>query len=347
MKKVFLHAYCQQNLGDDMFILRMVRRYPKVRFYAIAKPEYRQALAAEPNLMLSEPVKGNRAMEQLTHRFGYRAFVKLGGSIFMEPKDWKPKGEFPAWQCKLLNGNKFIIGANFGPHYTDAFLRRAHSSLRYYRGLSFRDEASYGLFRDIPQACCAPELLFRFDYPEPVPGRGVGISVIAPERKLPEGLGAEEYYTAMANIADRFIALDQPVRLLGFCEAERDGEAIEKILARMEHAEQAQVCMYSGDIRWMLDRMNECESIIACRFHAMVIGFALKKKVLPVIYSLKQTNVLEDLGFGGGIWDLRASQVMPPEEAVAACTNAPIVAEVERLAEQSDDQFAHLDQRLR
>ena len=45
MKKVYLHAYCQQNLGDDMFILRMVRRYPKVRFYAMAKPEYRQALA--------------------------------------------------------------------------------------------------------------------------------------------------------------------------------------------------------------------------------------------------------------------------------------------------------------
>ncbi len=347
MKKVFLHAYCQQNLGDDMFVLRMLRRYPKVRFYATVEPQYRKALAAETNLVMLPRKKSNRLVEQLTHRFRYDAFIKLGGSIFMEPKDWKQKGTFPVWQCKLLNANKFIIGANFGPHYTDAFLKRAYSSLRFYRGVSFRDRASYTLFQDIPQACYAPDLLFQYDYPAAKQGRGVGISVIAPQRKLPEGLTDEQYYSAMARLADHYLEQGEPVRLLGFCEAERDAEAMEEIRQRMTHAGKAEIVLYDGDIDKMLCAMNDCDKIIAARFHAMVIGFALGKKVLPVIYSHKQTHVLEDLGFGGRIWDLRKAELLTPDEAQAACENAPMVEGIAELAGRSDEQFARLDEFLK
>lgn len=347
MKKVFLHAYCQQNLGDDMFVLRMLQRYPNVQFHAVVDGAYRGAFADTPNLVVHPRKKTNRLVEQLHHRFGYDAFIKLGGSIFMEPKDWKQKGTFPVWQCKLLNSNKFIIGANFGPHYTDAFLKRAYSSLRFYRGVSFRDQASYDLFADIPQACWAPDLLFQYDYPAPKQGSGVGISVIAPERKLPEGLTEEQYYTAMAQIADRYLEQGEPVRLLGFCDAERDGEAMEQIRSRMCHADQLETVLYDGDIPKMLDAMNGCDKIIAARFHAMIIGFALRKKVLPVIYSQKQTHVLEDLGFDGRIWDLRKAELLTPEEAQTACDNAPIVEGLQELATRCDEQFTQLDKYLK
>lgn len=347
MKKVYVHAYCQQNLGDDMFVLRLVRRYPNVEFHTRVKSEYRQALSGEQNLIIEDPGKNNRLLDQFSHRFCYDAFVKIGGSIFMEPLNWEKKGTFPAWQCKLLNSNKFIIGANFGPYYTEEFLARAYSSLRYYHGVCFRDQTSYELFQDIPQVNCAPDVLFRYDYPVPVAGEGVGISVIAPERKLPSGLSAEEYYTAMAKIADMFIENGQTVRLLGFCKAERDDEAVEQILARMKNAEKAQAYLYTGDIAGMLDKINQCQTIIASRFHAMVIGFALKKKVLPVIYSQKQTHVLQDLGFSGQIWDLRAGERMTPEQAATACDEAPVVEGLEKLASRSDEQFAYLDAFLR
>ena len=330
-----------------MFVLRLLRRYPDVKFYAAVDPRYRTAFAAENNLIAQPCKKTNRLVEQLHHRFGYHGFIKLGGSIFMEPKDWKQKGTFPAWQCKLLNGNKFIIGANFGPHYTDAFLKRAYSSLRFYRGVSFRYQASYALFQDIAQACCAPDLLFQYDYPPSKEGKGVGISVIAPQRKLPEGLTAEQYYDAMAQLADGYIEDGQPVRLLSFCQEERDEEAIDEIRQRMRYADRVQCCLYRGNIAQMLDAINDCQYLIAARFHAMVLGFAMGKKVLPVIYSHKQTNVLQDLGFDGCIWDLRASQLMTYQEARDACEAAPVVQGIEELAKRSDEQFAQLDRFLK
>ena len=33
MKRVFLYAYDKQNLGDDLFVYTITKRYPDVRFY--------------------------------------------------------------------------------------------------------------------------------------------------------------------------------------------------------------------------------------------------------------------------------------------------------------------------
>ena len=76
MKKVFVHAYCRQNLGDDMFVLRLLRRYPDVKFYAAVDPRYRTAFASENNLIAQPCKKTNRLVEQLHHRFGYQARVQ-------------------------------------------------------------------------------------------------------------------------------------------------------------------------------------------------------------------------------------------------------------------------------
>ena len=53
MKKVFLYAYDKQNLGDDLFIHTICKRYPKVKFYLWSdelnkenfKPTIKSALA--------------------------------------------------------------------------------------------------------------------------------------------------------------------------------------------------------------------------------------------------------------------------------------------------------------
>ena len=33
MKKIFLYAYTEKNLGDDLFIKYITERYPKCKFY--------------------------------------------------------------------------------------------------------------------------------------------------------------------------------------------------------------------------------------------------------------------------------------------------------------------------
>lgn len=326
-----------------MFLVSLLRRDPNVSFYLRADPTYTSAVKGIPNTHIKPMRKGNRIFEQLSAWIGYDAFVKVGGSVFMEPKNWKEKPPFSAWQAKLLNRNKYIIGANFGPHYTQAFWRRAYSSLKYYGGVCFRDKASYALFQDIPQVKEAPDLLFGYPYPMPIQGQGVCISVVDPQRKMPGVTWAERYYAATAQIADYFLAQGKPVCLMGFCKAERDGEAIENVLRNMLYSEQAEVYQYCGEIDEMLHRINACKYLIAARFHAMVIGFALRKKVLPVIYSPKQTNVLKDLDYSGDCWDLSQEEMLTPEQVVQSLCNAPILPGIEALAERSQEHFSQLD----
>lgn len=352
MKKVFIQAYCRQNLGDDMFVLKLVQRYPDVSFYADVEAPYQDALKNEHNLLLSDPVQkkpmlNSWAVKQFIHRFGYDAFVKIGGSIFMEPLDWKPQKPFPAWQAKLLNSNKFIVGANFGPYYTQAFLERARSSLRYYRGVCFRDRYSYNLFSEFNHVQNSPDVLFGYtDIPEPRAGHGVGISVVALEKKLLVNQYAEKYYDILAQVCDRLICSGIPVKLLSFCKAEGDTAAIEAILRRMEYSQKAAVCNYDGNISAFLNVLNDCNLIMATRFHAMILGFVMNKTVFPICYSEKQTHVLEDCGFRGSMWNLLEGELPEAEEIIQRCVGNPKLPGIKQLAERSDTQFIQLDRLL-
>ena len=40
MKKVFLHTYSEQNLGDDMFVKYICDRYQHVEFYIVCKAPF-------------------------------------------------------------------------------------------------------------------------------------------------------------------------------------------------------------------------------------------------------------------------------------------------------------------
>ena len=52
MKKAYIVAYCQQNLGDDMFVRSLVRRYPQIRFYCLASEWVNTAFREEHNLKM-------------------------------------------------------------------------------------------------------------------------------------------------------------------------------------------------------------------------------------------------------------------------------------------------------
>ena len=43
MKELYVRAYCQGNLGDDLFVLHLARRFPNTRFYLYAVGENQRA----------------------------------------------------------------------------------------------------------------------------------------------------------------------------------------------------------------------------------------------------------------------------------------------------------------
>jgi len=223
-------------------------------------------------------------------------------------------------------------------------LKRAKASFYGYKGVSFRDSYSAELFSELGNIMAAPDILFGYEnYPEYNIGKGVGISVISPENKLTIDKYADKYYNIIAGLCELLISRKIPVTLFGFCDFEGDGEAVRRILNKLSDRSGVKTSIYNGDIDSFLDEINGCESIIATRFHAMVIGMAMKKKVYPVIYSPKQLNVLSDIGFHGKVWNMYNGEFPSAESIFENCFSKKALHNTESLYGDSKRQFLFLD----
>lgn len=347
MKKVHIRAYCGTNLGDDLFVLQLVRRYPMHRFYLYAVPPYDAAFRSEPNLVL--PSFASRVLRKLSHlcrlprqeKFdgqGVDVEVTVGGSVLWENAD-------------ISFGNsalpRYLIGPNCEPAYSETFFRKLHAALSGVSHCCFRDRHSYALFQDLPNVSCAPDVLFGWKPGcTPCRGEGIGISVISPAGRKQLEAYADAYYQTIAELCDLCEDAGIPVKLLGFCEAEGDGEAIRQICGRLRSPDYPECCVYNGEITAFFEKMNSCETIVATRFHAMILGWVLGKNVVPVIYSGKQTQVLQDVSFAGARWELLSGQQFSGRELLEAVSADSGRLDVTQYRSESEKQFAALDREL-
>lgn len=346
-KKIYLKAYLCKNLGDDMFVRCIAERYPDVLFKIAVSSEQADTFKNLSNITnistfqyFVDRVSNKFFGKQMFKRYIEKnsdATVHIGGSIFIEPEYFVPPKKID------LNPKLYIIGCNFGPHKTEAYRNFIYSRLQKATDVCFRDKYSYNEFSDIDHVRLAPDVLFGYpDYPVSQKGNGVGISVIdltvRPELKNM----AEKYYRNIAEVVDQLIRNEVPVKLLSFCSTEGDMNAIKKII---EYAETSgvEICEYDGNIDGMLTAINSCEYIMASRFHAMIIGWVLSKKVLPVIYSNKQLNVIRDVDFKGKYWDLREFKNYTSKQLMCDLIQSASLDRVDKLIINSEIQFEKLD----
>ena len=343
MKKIYVRAYCQSNLGDDLFVLQLARRFPGTRFYLYAVGEHQRAFRQQSNILL--PSTADRLRRKLRHTLrlpgkepfdgqGLDGQAVIGGSILWEnaPVD-SSDGTSPC----------FLIGANCDAAYSDDFRQRLGQSLARLTDCCFRDSHSFSLFRALPNVRWAPDVLFGWKpTQQPQPGAGVGISVVSAKGCFSSASLRQTYFETMAALIDLCRERQIPVTLLSFCRAEGDEEAIREILSRTADPSYAGQCLYAGDPEAMLDAMNGCKTIVATRFHAMILGWVLGKNVVPVIYSEKQTQVLADVGFSGPLWNAQAGQLLSAQALLDAVLSEAGRLETETLSRQAENQFAAL-----
>lgn len=308
-KKIYLKAYFRKNLGDDMFVRCIAERYPSTSFKICTSSEYAQPFKNLSNVsnlswlwrfldrVCNRIVGTEICKKQLEIRAD--ATVHIGGSIFIEPEDFVPP------EAYFSNPNLFLMGCNFGPHKTEAYREFIFSRLQKANDVCFRDKYSYDVFSSLPRARVAPDILFGYpNYPAPQKGDGIGISVMRLDSRTELKHMANTYYSVIAQTIDLCAQRGIPVRLFSFCADEGDTKAISEITKHCD-VRNVEICKYDGDVDFMLNKLNACEYIVASRYHAMIIGWCLGKKVFPIVYSDKQLHVIEDVQFPGACWDLR------------------------------------------
>ena len=345
-KKVFLGAYIQNNLGDDMFVQCVANRYPDVDFYLYADSSYVNVFSAYKNIHVMpqififidrvlNKIFGKKILKKYLES-KYKYSVHIGGSIFIEPADFKRQARI------FTHPNQYYIGCNFGPYRTCEYLDYVSRKISLMRDICFRDSYSYNVFRTFNHVRYASDVLWGYyDYPNIVKGDRIGISVIELEHREDLKDKADIYYQSIAEIIDICINNDKEVTLFSFCKQEGDERAINKILKLLGECD-VEICCHNSDVRDTIEAINRCEYIMASRFHAMIIGLRLKKKVFPIIYSDKQLNVLEDMGVSS-CWNLREEQWETPWQLYNKCLISKSIENIEYFIKDSERQFEALD----
>lgn len=357
--KVLIYAYCRENLGDDLFLHHLLARYPKTEFILFAPEKYRRNLAAHRNIrVLDEASAGIRLLKHLrlferwknsvVNSCGYAVYI--GGSIFMEYEQWKNQHQW--YRTLFPNDRLFFLGCNWGPCKTDAFKANMTGVLRKMRDVCFRDRYSYNEFSRLPNIRYAPDILFGMSFADchgMQEQKQVFISVIDCESKTeePNALAhyAENYRETVLELIRYYTALQYHIVLASFCAAEKDDDAIQKIMECLQEEQRSHVRTlgYHGtNAEELLRELCASEIVVGTRFHAVVLGIAAGKKVLPIIYSDKTKNLLNDLEFEGIRIDLRDEQkvdigcIVPKIGSMAA-------EQIESLRKQAGEHFRELD----
>ena len=298
MKKVYIMAYSKMNLGDDLFIDMLVKRYKNVEFYSknmqMESTTYRQ----NKNLHFIDYSLDDLLTLDITD---FDAFVYIGGSIFMEHAggiERVQKLKKLAIKCNTLCIPFYYISSNFGPYQSEEYKEIVADMFEEVTDVCLRDTASFKLFESIETVRYAPDaiLAYRLDNVRKE-SKTIGISLI--NFKYRENLKQyeEKYYDILTNSIKNYIQKGLKVKLFSFCEYEGDKNTATLIFNKLSNTEKrfVELVTYTGNIKDFLKKYSKVEYMICSRFHSLILSYLLKQKLYVLSYSNKIVNVINDL----------------------------------------------------
>ena len=292
-KKIYIKAYTRINLGDDLFIHILCSRYPNVTFYLKAHKNFTDIFKDIKNLIIQDDFTNIK----------FDANVYIGGSIFIESAPTSCDRVLDL-KDEIIKENTptFIIGANFGPYKTEKYFNTVKNEIiKNVKSITFRDKYSYNLFKDLPNVHYAPDTVFTLDTSnfKKINTNEIGISLIHHLERENLKQNYEKYLNTISNFAKHYINKGFNIRLFSFCEYEKDLIAINLFKSKFNEEELKHIFTtdYQGDINTTLSEINNLNCFITTRFHATILGIKLDVPVIPICYSNKTINVLEDLDF--------------------------------------------------
>lgn len=331
MKNVLVYFYAFRNLGDDLFIKILLDRYPNFHFKIIAPFSYEKLFRNYKNLSIISPKFSivSRVIFKLlfylnkkladTYLYNikkkqYRknlkevdALIYVGGSLFIQrgsklnSRDYLFK--FLAEEIKVP---RLILGTNFGPFTTEEYLTLYTKVFKQFDDICFREKFSKELFQSVNNTRCEYDIVFQMDVDnrsELKIKNSYGFSVIDLEKRESLHSYDDRYLNLISESIREIIDNGGVVYLFSFCRLEGDEKMIAKILNSLseQYKESIKTILYEDDIESFLSIYKKMEYMFCTRFHSLILSILFNQKFLPVIYSNKILNVLNDLGFQGDI----------------------------------------------
>lgn len=356
--RFMLYGFFGHNVGDDAFFDMLFKRYPDTMFYIMHDPSYAEFFSRYPNVRFYDAtrpdiIKINAFGEKFNQSNLFEKLllkicdgvVHIGGSIYQQIGNWQL--DFDIRQKRKLRGKKFFaVSNNFGPYTDNSYRDMWAGEFKKWTDICFRDRYSYNLFSDIPIVRYAPDLLFRFPIEKKESEKKVSVSVIdtlAPFRTI-EKSTAEAYENKIVELIKRFSSDGYAVSLLIFCAFAGDNAAADRILAALPEEVSSNIknVVYSNNLNEITNEIETSEYVVATRFHAMILGYIAGKKVLPICYSEKMSNVISDLSLSESIITLDNLSSLTADELIPLANIVP-EEKINEISHLSTEQFAGFD----
>lgn len=316
--KIFVDIYLAFNLGDDLFLDILAKKYPNCQFTVnhmgnnydqfisqynnVKRRDYSILDKIGRRLKLSDPITSyDKAARE------HDALIFIGGSIFREEEYhsslYRDRMKM-ILEFKRLNKPVFILGANFGPFETEEFYNDYKELFKVCDDVCFRDLYSYELFNSLPQVRYAPDIVFQMnvdEYRASLTNDLIGFSIINVKHKQGLSKYYDDYITSTTKSIERMVSKGYECCLMSFCEREGDLETIDVIKSSLSPGTLGKVSIYEykGNLKEAIHLMASCKLFIAARFHANILALLLGVGVMPIIYSSKTINMLRDINFDG------------------------------------------------
>lgn len=300
---IYLKAYTRLNLGDDLLIKKICEQYPNEKFCLLADKRYKKIFRDQKNLKVmstfykiinknkKEYSKYLKIKSKILKYISKKCdtFVYVGGSIFIE------NGSTSLARVKELKEEidmfkySYIIDSNFGPYINKEYLNYIYDELiPTLTHITFRDLYSYNLFKDRENVSYAPDIIFSMDknLVSINKKKEIGVSLVhhLDRKELKENY--DEYLIQVANLTKDYIDKGFKVRVLSFCSYEKDPLAIENFMNKVPttYKDDIIVDYYDGNIMDFMKIFSELDTVIATRFHSIVLGLKYSCKVIPICY---------------------------------------------------------------
>ena len=243
----------------------------------------------------------------------------------------------------------YIMGINFGPYKSQTYFDNIHSYFKDAEDICFREEYSYNLFKDLPNTRWVPDIVFSMDTSniKITNNKRVVFSIISCSRKIEEK-HTGNYEKKIIQMTKFFINKGYDICYMSFSKREGDEDAIASILNKCDEELKQKISVYNyrGNRKEALEELANSQIIVGGRFHANILGMLLGKTIIPMLYSNKTKNVLDNMNFKGKIIDIRTLNEADLHEEISD-KDLEYKQDIQYEIEHAEEHFKKLDKILR
>lgn len=301
MKKIYLNAYLDLNIGDDLMVIHLIENFPNYEFGLYSENEsFKVPFKNYQNLTFLDSNSKKEFMEISDY------ILYLGGSIYQIKTNRILlsfiKRLYFLKKSKRKGVKVITLGANFGPYNSNFSEKIVKKILSLHDLIVVRDSDSFEVIKHLPNTYKSNDIVYDIDIKPHLKRLGetdeglnqnIGVSIYnSIDPKFDNELLRNNYIEYINHI----LSLDntKKIKLFSFNSGmEDDSKMASEILNRISN-ERVVSIVYNGDISNFLQELSSCETILATRFHSAILSDILGIPFYALSYSNKMTDYLSD-----------------------------------------------------